>query len=628
MAIKFKHKKSAGYFLLSLLGIATYCFLLFWLTGIIFESTTDLVPISRAKSSFYLEPISLLFTFIVLFMVTRRVAFSIILLTFLYILILYLNAEMMNIFELPFTPSDFRHSLQLILAPESWFNYLIEIGCILVICGIIVCYFFKSQPNKYFHKYQYLFYLLLISIFTPLSLNHNEIADFLQKKLKLSGKAMPINLPEHHGFLFAFYFQLLKQHSIKPPHDYSLASVNRIADKYFKNTTHNSSGRPDVIIFFIEAFADPLQMDIKTSYDPIPNFHKYAQAGISGLVISPEIGGRSANPEFELLTGMSMRFLPEKSIPYIDHINRPIPSIARVFNNNGYESTALHVASMDFFNYKKIYRFLGFDKFYSLHNRQGMELDPAGRYPSEMELVKEIIKLTDQSKKPQFIFSFPNSTHGFWDYDAYLESDLNVYGHYSDIENNHIKTYINALHSADKAIGKLINHYANSEHPTIIMVLGDHQPGLPEFRQSIIDDYLSKKGIDIESTTRKQRKRAFRKIMRKNKPISTDPELYIKNHQVPFLIWSNQNKHHKNVNTSMNFLSALLFNQSAIKTEPFYALVDELFNNLKHLSKFSKINNTYQQITDYEYLQNDILFWNNYYCDLYQCTNPSYNQSN
>ncbi|KAA3649798.1 MAG: LTA synthase family protein, partial [Proteobacteria bacterium] len=492
------------------LAIVLYCFLMFLITGLIFEATTDLVPISRAKTSFYFEPISLFITFVILAIVTRRILLSLILITGIYIVLMLINTEMMKIFGLTFSPGDIKHSMQVFLAPEIWLSYWKELLLVLILILFFLIYYVKTTPNRFLNQYRYMLFSFLTIFGLLVFFYRFSIAEKIRTGFDSSVKVVPIELPQQNGFLFAFYYQLLQQRKIKPPINYSPKILDKIIDKHNIYNNIDIQIKPHVIIFFIEAFADPKQVDIKTSFDPIPNFRKYAQKSLSGFVISPEIGGRSANPEFELLTGLSMRFMPEKSIPYIDYLTRPLPSLAREFKNNGYSTHAIHVATMKFFNYEKAYHYLGFDYYYTLYNRENIERDIRGRYPSEKALVNEIINITESNDKPQFIFSFPNSTHGFWDYDAYLNSDLDVYGDFIGDGKSYLKTYINSIHTADKAIGKLINHFEKSTKPAIILVLGDHQPSLPEFRQNLYDLYFDENMLEKKNMTRQRLKRKLR----------------------------------------------------------------------------------------------------------------------
>ncbi|MFV0542739.1 MAG: LTA synthase family protein [Marinicella pacifica] len=612
---KYNNIKPAILITIKLFAIIGYCFALFWLTSLIIESLTILQPISRARLALYFEPIIIVILFLVLAVLTKRVLLSLLMVTGIYILFMIINAEMMRVFGLVFTPIDLKHSLQLFISPEVWTDYwkeLIFLGFIILLFTLISI---KTKPNKWIYQYRFYLFAPLLVIVVLISTNRNKVAEAIDGAFPIAGKVRPINLSERNGYLFAFVYRILSYQTMAQPQNYNQNEIHKIIAKYDRPNQIKPHIKPDVIIFFIEAFADPLQTGIKTSYDPIPNFRKYASESLSGLVSSPELGGRSANPEFELLTGLSMRFFPEKSIPYIDYLNRDIPSLITEYKSQGYTSHAIHVASLAFFNYRKAYQVLGFDHFYTLFGSENVEKDARNLYPSDNALVNEIIEVTENNASPQFIFSFPNATHSHWKYDAFNNSDLDVLGQYSDSGKQQLKTYINALHVTDKAIGKLIQHFKNSPKPTVVLVLGDHQPSLSEFRQSWAIDYFKKTPPKKAFENKSQINNEFSLRLKNNdlyNPLLIDA--YFKSHQVPYFIWNNFDNEPGKQNTSMNLLAAPLLTLSQTNKSPLYNLIEEIYLKIKELHKKSVIKEEHNQLLhDYELLQYDIIMGQQFY---------------
>lgn len=598
-----------------LIIIIVYCFALFWLTSLAIESLTVIEPISRAKLAIYFEPLTILIIFLCLAILTKRVLLALFLITSMYILFMIINAEMMRVFGLVFTPIDLKHGIQLFISPEIWSDYWKELCLMAFIILALILFYIKTKPNQWIYRYRFYLLGILLTSIIIISLNRNKVADAIDSAFPIAGKVRPINLSERNGYLFAFFYRILNYQTIEPPKNYSYNNINKIITKYTQPNEKSSQIKPNVVIFLIEAFADPLQTGVKTSYDPIPNFRKYAKESLTGLVSSPELGGRSANPEFEILTGLSMRFFPEKSIPYIDYLNRDIPSIASEYETQGYNTKAIHVASLEFFNYMKAYQVLGFNQFYTLFGRKNVEKDARNLYPSDNALANEIIQVLENSTSPQFIFSFANATHGHWKYDAYNNSDLEVYGEYSASGKQQLKTYINALHTADKAIGKLIENIKNNPKPTVVMVLGDHQPSLSEFRQSWAVNYYMSESQDKNFKNKRELNMAFSTQLKNNiTNNSLLADTYLKSHQVPYLIWNNFDNKPGNVNTSMNLLSAPLLSISKVNKSPLYMLIEEIYSKIGELHKKSVIKEKHNQLLhDYELLQYDLIMGNQFY---------------
>ena len=74
---------------------------------------------------------------------------------------------------------------------------------------------------------------------------------------------------------------------------------------------------PNIIFVQLETFIDPYELNfLSYSEDPIPNFHKLMQNYTSGYLTVPVVGAGTANTEFEVLTGMGIRFFGLGEYPY------------------------------------------------------------------------------------------------------------------------------------------------------------------------------------------------------------------------------------------------------------------------------------------------------------------------
>lgn len=58
-------------------------------------------------------------------------------------------------------------------------------------------------------------------------------------------------------------------------------------------------------------------------------------------------GGNTADTEYEFLTGNTMAFLPQGSIPYQQYVNGERPSLASYLQSLGYETVATHPSLCD-----------------------------------------------------------------------------------------------------------------------------------------------------------------------------------------------------------------------------------------------------------------------------------------
>ena len=74
-------------------------------------------------------------------------------------------------------------------------------------------------------------------------------------------------------------------------------------------STSDNGVRPNVLFVQLESFFDPIEYeDLQMSEDPIPNLRKMFENYSSGYFKVPSVGAGTANTEFEVLTGMNLRY--------------------------------------------------------------------------------------------------------------------------------------------------------------------------------------------------------------------------------------------------------------------------------------------------------------------------------
>jgi phosphoglycerol transferase MdoB-like AlkP superfamily enzyme len=235
--------------------------------------------------------------------------------------------------------------------------------------------------------------------------------------------------------------------------------------------------KPNVIFIMNEAFWDPtLLPGVKYNEDPVPTIHQLQKEATSGFLLSPQFGGGTSNVEFEVLTGNSMSFLPAGSIPYQQYIKHPLPSLASYFKTQGYVSKAIHPYEGWFWNRINVYKELGFDSFRYKDNFTNPEVK--GFYISDDEVSRSIINETDKSADPVFIYAVTMQNHGPYSDMRYGKNAIQAEGKFTADAKKTLETYTHGAHDADASLKLLIDHYKQSDEPTVIVFYGDHLPML------------------------------------------------------------------------------------------------------------------------------------------------------
>jgi phosphoglycerol transferase MdoB-like AlkP superfamily enzyme len=402
------------------------------------------------------------------------------------------------------------------------------------------------------------------------------------------------------GFLLTFLAEIPSSFVFAPP-DYSAETIAAVSRKYrdmnIEPTKSGRRGRVNLVVYLVESFINPEDLGWRYTSDPIPNIRAIQRTGTSGYGIVPGAFGGSANTEFEVLTGMTLSFLPERSIPYRQFVKRPIPSLPRALKDLGYRTTAVQADPKDWFNRERAYDLLGFDEAVWLHEDTGNERAATGWWPSDKVVAEAVIRAS-QKARPFFIFAFPSGTHAPYSGRAYGNSDLDVLDPLPGDAARELKEYINAVRDADRAIGRLIEYFRRQPDPTMIVILGDHVP--PLSGEALRPFYEKMSGLS-----------------------KTDQANAIR--RVPILIWTNYGLPQDEIQMSVNALPSYLLDKMGIPPSGFLAMTDVVRLRLPILSnrvqegedsglgRGSLPHEIRVLIDQYRLLQYDLLLGNQYF---------------
>lgn len=239
----------------------------------------------------------------------------------------------------------------------------------------------------------------------------------------------------------------------------------------------DSDVQPNVIFIMNEAFWDPtLLPNVKFSEDPLPTLHRLQQESVSGWLLSPQFGGGTSNVEYEVLTGNSMSFLPGGSVPYQQYIHKPTPSLASYFEDKGYKSMGIHPYDGWFWSRDRVYKQLGFESFMSKEYFNNPEYK--GAFISDAEVSRTIINQVEQTDKPMFIYAVTMQNHGPYDDNRYGDAEIKVEGDLTPEARRILENFTQGVRDADRSLQMLIDHFEQSDEPTIVVMYGDHLPML------------------------------------------------------------------------------------------------------------------------------------------------------
>ena len=299
---------------------------------------------------------------------------------------------------------------------------------------------------------------------------------------------------EDYGFPYCFSASLFNT-GINEPSGYSEEMMAKISNdgEITKNETGRSEDElPNIIFVQLESFFDPTEVEwLRFSEDPIPNLRKLFSEYSTGYFKVPSVGAGTANTEFEVLTGMSMRFFGPGEYPYKTYAKTNVlESAATALTSLGYGAEALHNNGGNFYSRARVFNNMGFDHYTSKEFMNILQTTPKG-WATDDILVPNIMESMDTTEGQDFVFTISVQGHGDYPTEPTLENpEIIVSGVEDEGKRNAWEYYVNEVHEMDKFVGQLIEAVESRDEPSVIVFYGDHLPTMDLEAKDLKSRYL------------------------------------------------------------------------------------------------------------------------------------------
>lgn len=403
----------------------------------------------------------------------------------------------------------------------------------------------------------------------------------------------PAYMTQVNGMAVTFAMDLAYV-SVEKPAGYQEKAEQELLASYEEETTIGSEEElPNIIVVMNESFSDLSVLgDFKASEDTMPFLHSMqqgAQNTITGNLNVSVCGGNTANTEFEFLTGNSMAFLPQGSIPYQQYITGELPALPSYLASLGYQTVATHPYYADGWDRDTVYPLLGFSD--SIFKDEYTTASYVRKYVSDDSCVDKIIELYEHKdeKTPLFVFNVTMQNHGAYaDLYENFTPDITVEG----VDSVSLSQYLSLVKLSDKALEKLIHYFENVDEKTVVVFFGDHQPN-----DTVASPILRLNGMQAGNLTEEQLKLRY---------------------EVPYLIWANYDiEEASGKDTSVNYLAADVLKAAGIPTDAYENYLLDLQENYPVISAMrvlkkdgtdTNISETKKELNEYQSLQYYQLF--------------------
>lgn len=426
--------------------------------------------------AFLCNTLIILLTLTIALFFKRRVFFMTAIST-VWILLGIANCILLGFRTTPLSPVDFRivqTAFQVIDYYLDAFDFiliLLLLGAVGVSGVILWRKAPKSKPN--WPKTLASFAIVLTATFLSMSIT-------FQTNALDSGFGNLVDAYDKYGFAYCFSYGLFDK-GVSKPDGYSKETVDLVAGKLGGQTAEPAGERrPNVIFMQLESFFDPkLLSGVSFSEDPVPVFTALKDAYPSGMLTVPTVGAGTVNTEFEVLTGMALKFFGAGEYPYKTILKKTAcGSMAYELKELGYTATALHNNAGLFYERYKVFPMLGFDRYVSIEYMENVEYNSIG-WAKDAVLTNEILKILAATDQPDFIYGISVQGHGKYSADPELnDGKIRVSG----VEDAELRAqtefYVNQLRETDAFLGELIAALEETGEDCVLVLYGDHMPAL------------------------------------------------------------------------------------------------------------------------------------------------------
>ena len=279
------------------------------------------------------------------------------------------------------------------------------------------------------------------------------------------------------------------------PEGYSNAELERIYQEAFElaevrnQQVSEDAIQPVNLICIMNESLSELKVngDYETNIPYFPFLDHLNDNTIKGTLCVPVYGSLTSNTEYEFLTGDTMALLPRNSIAYQFFVKPGSLSMVSTLKDQGYRAVAMHPYPGENWNRINCYNNMGFDEFWDEEQYQGSEI--ARHYVTDKADYDKIIELVESKEDPNeklFVFNVTMQNHG--GYDVTFENFKQEVWLTGELEGKYPKVdqYLSLMKASDEAIEYLMDYFKTCEEPTMIVMFGDHQPGVEnEFFEDI-----------------------------------------------------------------------------------------------------------------------------------------------
>lgn len=431
-------------------------------------------------------------TFSVVYLVRRRM-FVRIIISVLWLTLGVANGYMLMKRVTPFNAQDFKVAKDGLTLINNYFNGIELVGLAVGIGAVVIWVISMwRRGGQYDGKVRRLWALAGVVVWFAI---YGVMSDLAVEKRIVSTYFGNIAFAyEDYGLPYCFMASVFNT-GITEPNDYNEKTIVEISND--REITRNETGRgedelPNIIFIQLESYFDVEEAEFfTTSEDACPNLHAMYDQYSSGYFKVPSIGAGTANTEFEVLTGMNLRYFGPGEYPYKTVLkNQVSESAATALTKLGYGAHALHNNGGNFYSRARVFNNIGFDSYTSKEFMNILQMTENGWAKDDI-LIQHIMDAMDSTKQQDFVFGISVQGHGDYPEERVIENPkILVEGIEDEAAKNKWEYYVNQVYEMDQFAGNLVKALENRGEPSVAVFYGDHLPTMGLKAEDLKSRYL------------------------------------------------------------------------------------------------------------------------------------------
>ncbi len=466
------------------------CIINFVIEGISRHSAFDAWDFMVESPEVFLYNAFMIFmTFSIVYLFKRRVFIRIII-SVLWMIIGIANGYMLMVRVTPFNAQDLKVATDGLTLITNYFNpieiILLGIGIAAVVVWLISMW---RRGGQYGGKVRRVWGIICVAV---CALLYGGLTDLAIEKRVISTYFGNIAFAyEDYGLPYCFMASLFNT-GIDEPTDYSEETIVKISDDRKMVGGIAEGEMPNIIVIQLESYFDVEEAEFfDVSQDASPNLRKMYENYSTGYFKVPSVGAGTANTEFEVLTGMNLRYFGPGEYPYKTTLKtQTCESVATALTSLGYGAHALHNNGGNFYSRSRVFNNLGFDSYTSKEFMNILQLTENGWAKDDI-LIEHIVNAMDSTKQQDLVFGISVQGHGEYPETQLIENPkIRVSGIEDEALKNKWEYYVNQVYEMDKFAGDLVEEMEKRGEPTVVVFYGDHLPTMGLEAEDLKSRYL------------------------------------------------------------------------------------------------------------------------------------------